>query len=55
MKLIANDTLNISAVKAGNIEAGEAFEIEAGAGKSLIERGLAIEFVETPAKPVKAK
>jgi len=56
MKLIATDTLNITAVKRENIEAGEAFEIEDGQAKELVKRGLATEAQPEPApKPAKGK
>lgn len=49
MKLKAKDTLHVSAVKADVIQAGEVFEIEDGAGKSLVDRGLATEVKAAPA------
>jgi topoisomerase IA-like protein len=48
-KLKALDTLHVSNVKADPIRPGEEFEVEPGAAKSLIERGLAKE-VRAPAK-----
>jgi hypothetical protein len=43
MKLKALDTLHISSVKSDNIAPNERFEVSDADGKSLIERGLAVE------------
>ena len=43
MKLKANDTLHISAVKADNLAPGEVFEVDDATGKELVDRGLATE------------
>lgn len=48
MKLKANDTLHISAVKADNILPGETFEVSEAEGKSLVDRGLASEVKAAP-------
>jgi hypothetical protein len=43
MFLRALDTIHVSSVSSDNIIMGQSFEIDDLAGKSLIERGLAIE------------
>ena len=43
MQLQALDTIHVSSVSSDNIITGEIFEIDDLSGKSLIERGLAIE------------
>jgi hypothetical protein len=48
MQLQALDTIHVSAVGSDNITTGEIFEIDDLAGKSLIERGLAIEVDGAP-------
>ncbi len=48
MQLQALDTMHVSSVSAENITTGQIFEIDDLAGKSLIERGLAIEVDGTP-------
>jgi len=48
MQLQALDTIHVSAVSSENITTGEIFEIDDLAGKSLIERGLAIEVDGAP-------
>lgn len=53
-KLIAKDTMNISAVQSGNILAGDAFEIDDISAKDLIKRGLAREKVAAASKPAPA-
>ncbi len=47
----ALDTVHVSSVSSNNITAGQTFEVDDQAGRSLIERGLAIEVdaLETPA------
>jgi hypothetical protein len=57
MHLQALDTIHVSSVTSDNITTGEIFEIDDLAGKSLIERGLAIEVDGAPttkAKPAVA-
>ena len=57
MHLQALDTIHVSSVCSDNITTGEIFEIDDLAGKSLIERGLAIEVDGAPstkAKPAAA-
>ena len=49
MQLQALDTIHVSSVSSDNITTGQIFEIDDLAGKSLIERGLAIEVDGTPA------
>ncbi len=49
MQLQALDTIHVSSVSSENITTGQIFEIDDLAGKSLIERGLAIEVDGTPA------
>ncbi|MCZ8322722.1 MAG: hypothetical protein O9296_14245 [Novosphingobium sp.] len=48
----ALDTVHVSSVSSNNITTGQTFEVDDQAGRSLIERGLAIE-VDTlePAAP----
>lgn len=48
MQLQALDTIHVSAVSSENITTGQIFEIDDLAGKSLIERGLAIEVEGAP-------
>lgn len=48
MQLQALDTIHVSAVSSENITTGQLFEIDDLAGKSLIERGLAIEVDDAP-------
>ncbi len=48
MFLKALDTIHVSSVSSDNITTGQIFEIDDLAGKSLIERGLAIEVDGTP-------
>jgi hypothetical protein len=48
MHLQALDTIHVSSVSSDNITTGEIFEIDDLAGKSLIERGLAIEIDGAP-------
>jgi hypothetical protein len=48
MHLQALDTIHVSSVSSDNITTGEIFEIDDLAGKSLIERGLAIEVDGAP-------
>ena len=43
MQLQALDTIHVSSVSSDNITTGQIFEIDDLAGRSLIERGLAIE------------
>ena len=47
----ALDTVHVSSVSSNNITAGQTFEVDDQAGRSLIERGLAIEVaaLEAPA------
>ena len=47
----ALDTVHVSSVSSNNITTGQTFEIDDQAGRSLIERGLAIEVdaLEAPA------
>ena len=47
----ALDTVHVSSVSSNNITTGQTFEVEDQAGRSLIERGLAIEVdaIEAPA------
>jgi hypothetical protein len=49
MQLQALDTIHVSSVSSDNITTGQVFEIDDLAGKSLIERGLAIEIDGAPA------
>jgi hypothetical protein len=49
MHLQALDTIHVSSVSSDNITTGQYFEIDDLAGKSLIERGLAIEVGGAPA------
>ena len=49
MHLQALDTIHVSSVSSENITTGQLFEIDDLAGKSLIERGLAIEVDGAPA------
>ena len=49
MQLQALDTIHVSSVSSENITTGQIFEIDDLAGKSLIERGLAIEVDGAPA------
>jgi hypothetical protein len=49
MQLQALDTIHVSSVSSENITTGQIFEIDDLAGKSLIERGLAIEVDGDPA------
>ena len=44
MHLQALDTIHVSSVSSENIITGQTFEIDDQAGRSLIERGLAIEL-----------
>jgi len=55
MKLKAIDTLHISAVRSDSIRPGDEFEVEDGAGRSLVTRGLAITAGEKAAVPPKNK
>ncbi|MGE8142861.1 hypothetical protein ACQKOE_12870 [Novosphingobium sp. NPDC080210] len=48
MHLQALDTIHVSSVSSENITTGQHFEIDDLAGKSLIERGLAIEVDGPP-------
>ena len=48
MQLQALDTIHVSAVSSENITTGQIFEIDDLAGKSLIERSLAIEIDGAP-------
>ena len=48
MYLQALDTIHVSSVSSENITSGQIFEADDLAGKSLIERGLAIEVDGTP-------
>ena len=50
MFLKALDTIHVSSVSSDNIISGQTFEIDDLGGRSLIERGLAIE-VDAAAKP----
>ena len=58
MILKALDTVHVSSVSSNNIATGQTFEVDDQAGRSLIERGLAIEVdaLEAPvaAEPVAA-
>lgn len=57
MQLQALDTIHVSSVSSDNITTGQIFEIDDLAGKSLIERGLAIEVdgaLAAKAEPVPA-
>jgi hypothetical protein len=47
----ALDTVHVSSVSSNNITTGQTFEVDDQAGRSLIERGLAIEIdaLEAPA------
>lgn len=47
MRLIALDTLHVSALGPGNLTAGEEFEMNSHDGQLLIGRGLAIEAPES--------
>lgn len=49
MILQALDTIHVSSVSSENITTGQTFEVDDQAGRSLIERGLAIE-VDAAAK-----
>jgi hypothetical protein len=49
MQLQALDTIHVSSVSSENITTGQLFEIDDLAGKSLIERGHAIEVDGVPA------
>jgi len=49
MHLQALDTIHVSSVSSDNITTGQYFEIDDLSGKSLIERGLAIEVGGAPA------
>ena len=53
MHLQALDTIHVSSVSSENIITGQTFEIDDQAGRSLIERGLAIKV--DAAAPVKAE
>lgn len=56
MKLKAVDTLHVSSVGPEPIRPGQTFEVEDGAGKSLVARRLATEVAEKKAEPdVKAE
>jgi len=48
----ALDTVHVSSVSSNNITTGQTFEVDDQAGRSLIERGLAIEVdaLEAPAR-----
>lgn len=52
----ALDTVHVSSVSSNNIATGQTFEVDDQAGRSLIERGLAIEVdareARVPAEPV---
>lgn len=48
MYLQALDTIHVSSVSSENITSGQIFEADDLAGKSLIERGLAIEVDGAP-------
>ena len=52
----ALDTVHVSSVSSNNIATGQTFEVDDQAGRSLIERGLAIEVdaleEPAPAEPV---
>lgn len=54
----ALDTVHVSSVSSNNIATGQTFEVDDQAGRSLIERGLAIEVdaleAPVPAEPVAA-
>lgn len=57
MQLQALDTIHVSSVSSDNITTGQIFETDDLAGKSLIERGLAIEVdgaATTKAEPAAA-
>lgn len=49
MILQALDTIHVSSVGSENITTGQTFEVDDQAGRSLIERGLAIEADATAA------
>jgi hypothetical protein len=51
MFLKALDTIHVSSVSSDNIISGQTFEIDDLGGRSLIERGLAIEVDTAAAKP----
>ncbi len=56
MRLKANDTLHVSAVKADNILPGEEFDVSDDFARQLIEKGLATEMKgEKSAAPVENK
>lgn len=50
----ALDTVHVSSVSSNNIATGQTFEVDDQAGRSLIERGLAIE-VDAPEEPATAE
>jgi hypothetical protein len=50
----ALDTVHVSSVSSNNIATGQTFEVDDQAGRSLIERGLAIE-VDAPEEPAAAE
>ena len=49
MILQALDTIHVSSVSSENITTGQTFEVDDQAGRSLIERGLAIEAADAAA------
>ena len=51
MFLQARDTIHVSSVSSENITTGQTFEIDDLGGRSLIERGLAIEVDAAAARP----
>lgn len=56
MILQALDTIHVSSVSSENITTGQTFEVDDQAGRSLIERGLAIEVDAAKTEPaVKAE
>lgn len=52
MFLKALDTIHVSSVSSENITTGQTFEVDDQVGRSLIERGLAIEVDATAAAKV---
>lgn len=62
MKLIANDTLRVTAATPSRVNKGDRFDINDGDGEALVRRGLArparaadAEVPAAPAKPARAK
>lgn len=55
MRVIANDTLHVSSVKADNLLPGEEFEVSDDQGRQLVERGVATEVKGGATEPPAAK